>query len=197
MNPQLLKELADPRWAGRLFVLSGPSGSGKTVLVERLTASEPSVARAVTATTRAPAAGERDGVDYHFLSPGVFREWVDRGEFIEHVEFVGHCYGTPARSVLEPLKAGKSVVLVIDVEGAMKVKEMLPHAVTIFVRPPSLDELRRRISGRGRDTPEAIARRLDRARHELAFEDRYDRVVVNDRLDDAVEALREIVVHGR
>jgi guanylate kinase len=192
-KPDAFTELADPAWRGRLFVLSGPSGSGKSLLVQRLTRREPGVVRAVTATTRPPAPGERDGVDYRFVDRETFLDWIEEGALLEHVEYCGHYYGTPAASVLEPLRAGKSVILVIDVEGAAVLRERVPGVVTIFVNAPSEAELERRIRGRGREPEGAIQRRLERARAEMREAPRYDHVIVNDDLDEAVQRLAELV----
>jgi len=173
--------------------MSGPSGAGKTALIQRLTDSDPSVVRALTATTRPPSQDERNGVDYLFVSARKFKSWIDRGEMLEHVRYVGEYYGTPVSSVLEPLKQGKSVVLVIDVQGAMKVKKLLPAVTTVFIAPPGMAELRRRLEERRRDHSEQIESRLTRAREEMEYKDRYEHVILNDVLEKAVEELRTIV----
>lgn len=188
-----IEELADPRWRGRIFIVSGPSGVGKSVLVERLLADDASLVRAVTATTREPAPRERDGIDYHFVSVDRFKRWIARGALLEYVEFCGNYYGTPVASVIEPLRNGKTVILVIEVQGTLKVKGMIPTLVSVFIAPPGIEELERRIRKRRRDDPEAIQRRLTRAREELRQAEHYDFTVVNDSIPEAVAQLRHII----
>ncbi len=183
---------------GRLVIVSGPSGAGKTTLMrEVLRCSAVPLWPSVSATTRPPRPGEKDGVDYYFLSPEEFEARRRRGEFLEcfQVHQQGHWYGTPAREVLAGLAQGKWVVLEIDVQGAMAVREQFPEAISIFIRPGSdeyLEELQRRLRGRGE--PEAsIAERLQTARRELALADRYQYQVVNDRIPRAVEEICDIL----
>lgn len=185
---------------GRLVIVSGPSGAGKTTLMrEVLRRSTVPLWPSVSATTRPPRPGEKDGVDYYFLSPEEFEARRQRGEFLEcfQVHQQGHWYGTPAREVLASLGQGKWVVLQIDVQGAMAVMEQFPGAVSIFIRPATdeqryLEELRRRLRGRG-EPESSIADRLQTARRELALADRYQHQVVNDRIPRAVEEICEIL----
>jgi guanylate kinase len=181
---------------GRLVIISGPSGVGKTTVRKRLLAECPlPLVRSVSATTRPPRDSERDGVDYHFLSPEDFQRRRERGDFLECMEVFGrgHWYGTLVSEVSSGLAAGKWVILEIDVEGAMKVLEHAPKAVTIFLHPGSMDELERRLRGRGTETEEAIQRRLAIAQHELSYADRYAHVVHNRTVDQTVQDICQIL----
>lgn len=181
---------------GQLVVISGPSGAGKTTLLKRLYACAPRpLVVSVSATTRAPRPGERDGVDYHFLSKEDFERRRLRGEFLECCEVYqrGDWYGTLHSEVAPRLAEGKWVVLEIDVQGTLAVLQHYPEAVTIFVRPSSIDELERRLRQRGTESEAALQRRLDVARRELASIDRYRHQVVNDDIDRAVEELCDIL----
>ena len=181
----------------RLIVVSGPSGAGKTTVMKRVFERRPiPLAQSVSATTRPPRPGECDGQDYFFLSDEEFRRRLAAGEFLEAVEVFGrgHWYGTLQNEVRAGLAAGRWVVLEIDVEGAAKVMRQFPDAVTIFVRPGSEAELERRLRGRGTEAEEALQRRLQRARHELAQAHRYRYVVINDALERAVEEICGILL---
>lgn len=181
---------------GKLVVISGPSGAGKTTLLKQLyQRSCAPLVPSVSATTRAPRPGEVDGVDYHFLSREEFARRRERGEFIECCQVFGKgdWYGTLAGEVLPSLAAGKWVVLEIDVQGTLAVLERFPDALTIFVRPGSLAELERRLRERGTESGPALARRLEQARRELAFADRYRHQVINDDLERALNELCEIL----
>jgi guanylate kinase len=169
------------------FVITGPSGVGKGTLIRLLRERVPGLRLSVSATTRAPRPGEKDGVDYWFLSDEEFERRVQAGEFVEHAEYSGKRYGT-LRSEL-----GDDVLLEIELQGARQIRETLPEAVQIFIRPPSEDDLRDRLVGRGTDTPEQVQARLQVAEQELAAADEFGHVVVNDRLDRAVEDLVAIV----
>jgi guanylate kinase len=180
---------------GKLVVISGPSGAGKTTLLARLLARLPQLKPSVSATTRPPRPGERDGVDYHFLTPQEFERRRAAGEFLECFEVFGrgYWYGTLRSEVSPSLAAGKSVVLEIDVQGTMAVLASHPEALTIFVRPGDAAELERRLRGRGTDSEEAIARRLEVARRELERAGEYQYQVVNDDVDRAVQEIYEIL----
>jgi guanylate kinase len=184
---------------GHLVVISGPSGAGKTTLLKMLyaTCSLPLVA-SVSATTRRPRPGEVDGVDYHFLSREEFARRREAGEFLECCEVYGRgdWYGTLKSEVTPSLEAGKWVVLEIDVQGTLAVLEHYPDALTIFIEPASVDELERRLRDRGTETDEALARRLEVARRELAQVDRYRYRVVNGDLDRAAQELCDILVQS-
>jgi len=177
---------------GRLVVLSGPSGSGKSTVLKRLFEAAPvPLVSSVSATTRPPRPGEVDGVDYHFLSEEEFDERRRRGEFLECFEVFGrgHWYGTLLGEVAPSLEAGNWVILEIDVQGARSVVEQFGDAITIFLRPPSLEVLEERLRQRKTETEEAIHTRLRRARHEMASADRYRYQVVNDDVDRAVREI--------
>jgi len=176
----------------RVFVLSGPSGVGKNAIVRRLCESGCAV-RAITATSRSPRPGEEDGVDYYFVSEQQFEQWLREGRLLEHTRYCGNYYGTPASSVDRAARDGRPVLLVIDVDGALQLKRKWPDARLIFIRPPSEQELEQRLRERADEDDENMAQRLAQARHEMALADRYDRVVVNDRLEDAVEQVAHIV----
>jgi guanylate kinase len=180
---------------GKLVVISGPSGAGKTTLLARLLARLPQLKPSVSATTRPPRPGERDGVDYHFLTPQEFERRRAAGEFLECFEVFGrgYWYGTLRSEVSPSLAAGKSVVVEIDVQGTMAVLASHPEALTIFVRPGDAAELERRLRGRGTDSEEAIARRLEVARRELERAGEYQYQVVNDDVDRAVQEIYEIL----
>jgi guanylate kinase len=171
---------------GRLLLITGPSGVGKGTLVTRLRESHPDLWLSVSATTRAPRAGEEEGRHYFFLDRTAFERQVATGGFLEWAEFAGNLYGTPRAAVQERLEAGRTVLLEIELEGARQVRRSFPAGFQVLLRPPSFEELERRIRGRGTDSEEAIARRLARAREELAAEAEFDAVVVNDDLERAL-----------
>lgn len=177
----------------KLFVISGPSGAGKGTLVARVRSEYPSLGLTVSATTRSPREGEIEGESYYFLSQEEFSRLVDAGAFVEWAHVHGNCYGTLVSEVESKLSQGTSLILEIDVQGALQVKKRFPDAVLIFIKPPSLAVLRARLSGRGTESPETIELRLSNARSELALAERYDEVVVNDDLDSAVAELLDII----
>jgi guanylate kinase len=179
-----------------LIVISGPSGSGKSTLVREVLSRFPGrLELSVSATTRAPRSGERDGVDYQFLSQEEFAQRRAQGDFLECFEVYegGHWYGTLWSQVAPSLAAGKSVVLEIDVQGTLAVLERFPDALTIFVEPGSIDELERRLRRRGTESEQSIERRLAGAKREMEFADRYRYRIVNDDLDAAIVALCRIL----
>jgi guanylate kinase len=177
----------------RVFVITGPSGVGKGTLIRLLRERVPELALSVSATTRAARAGEEDGVDYHFLSDAEFARRVDAGEFVEWAEYSGRRYGTLRSELQRHLDEGRPVVLEIEVQGARQVRGAMPEAVQIFIEPPDREALKDRLVGRGTDDPDAIARRLAVAEEELAAAGEFQYRVVNDRLDEAVARLVEIV----
>ena len=176
-----------------MFVITGPSGVGKGTLIRLLRERLPDLALSVSATTRAPRAGETQGEDYWFLSDEEFARRVAAGEFVEWAEYSGRRYGTLREELERHLSGGRPVVLEIEVQGARQVRETMPEAVQIFIRPPSEEDLRRRLIGRGTDDPEQIERRLRVAEEELAAASEFPHVVVNDRLDEALRQLEGIV----
>lgn len=186
---------------GKIIVFSGPSGAGKDAVLAPLFAAgtcPPRLRRCITATTRAPRAGEIDGVDYFFLAPEEFQKRLAEGFFLEHAGYAGRFYGTPRWWVEKEREFGNDVLLKIDVQGALQVREAAPEAVLIFVAPPSLPELERRLCTRDPCAdPADLARRLAIARGELALAPRYDYLVINDVVERAVEDLRAIILAER
>lgn len=174
---------------GRLIVLTGPSGVGKGTLMRLLLQRHPDLYYSVSATTRAPREGEIDGQHYHFISRAQFEKLVARGEFLEWAEFAGNYYGTPKTPVQNQVDAGKNVLLEIELEGARQVRKSFPQAFSIFILPPSIAELEKRIRGRGQDSPEAIAKRMHRAIEEISAADEFDLKIVNDDLEKALSAI--------
>ncbi len=177
-----------PRSA-RLFVVSGPSGAGKGTLVARVRDLRPDLALTVSATTRRPRPGEADGTSYHFLTDEQFDEHVDAGDFLEWAHVHGHRYGTLRSEVDRSIAANRSVILEIDVQGALNVRKAFPEAVLVFIEPPSLEALESRLRGRGTEDEQSIRLRLDNARHEMELAGRYDVRIVNDDLDVATSQL--------
>jgi len=182
---------------GRLFIVSAPSGTGKTTLIERLVQVVPDLRMSRSYTSRAARSGERDGVDYNFISRDQFDAMARDGAFLEYADVFGNCYGTSRTDTETLLRQGQDVVLVIDVQGARQVRQSGVAVVGIFVLPPSADILERRLRGRSKDSEEQILRRLEVARQEVGEYASYDYVVVNDELETAVERLRSIVLAER
>jgi len=181
---------------GKLIVLSGPSGAGKSTVLRRVLDHFPGTLRlSISATTRAPRKGETDGKDYYFLSPEEFSERLAAGEFLEACEVFGrgHWYGTLLAEVTPSLKAGVSVILEIDVDGAEEALRHYPDAVTIFLQPDSIQELERRLRERGTESEEAIQRRLEVARHEIALAASYKYKVMNNQISDAVAGIVDVL----
>ncbi len=174
----------------RLTVLSGPSGVGKGTVVARVRELYPHIWVSVSCTTRPSRPGETDGVEYHFVDRDEFARMVQDGELLEHAEYAGNCYGTPREPVEQRLAAGQPALLEIELQGARQVRASFPDAFLVFLAPPSWDELRRRLVGRGTEPNAHVATRLDRARVELAAEEEFDAVVVND---DVGRAAAELV----
>jgi guanylate kinase len=189
----------------RLIVISGPSGAGKGTLIKRVFARVPRLMLSISATTRCKRAGERDGRDYFFLSLDTFRSWIDEGRFLEWAEYAGNLYGTPAKAVEENLRAGLDVVLEIELKGANNILSRWPEALMVFIVPPSLEELERRLRGRKTECEAAIQSRLARAKEEMAEVEKNMReepsrlhyVIVNDSVKRASEELAEIIERTR
>ncbi|MCI6647061.1 MAG: guanylate kinase [Oscillospiraceae bacterium] len=177
---------------GKLLVLSGPSGAGKSTVVSKLMERRGDVCFSVSATTRAPRPGEQDGVNYFFVTRERFEEMVRTGELLEHAEYVGNCYGTPRAYVEQRLEAGYNVILDIEVQGARQVMEAAPEAVLVFLIPPTLAELERRLRARGTESDEVIRGRLERAKEECRS-DFYRYIVINDDADTAAKELDAII----
>ena len=179
--------------SARVFVITGPSGVGKGTLIRGLMERLRQLELSVSATTRPPRPGEHDGVDYHFLTPEEFDRRVGAGDFVEHADYAGRRYGTLRSELERRLADGVPVVLEIEVQGARQVRKAMPEAVQVFIAPPSLAALRTRLVGRGTDDSVEVERRLAVAEGELAAQPEFAHVVVNDRLEDALARLTEIV----
>jgi guanylate kinase len=177
----------------KVFVITGPSGVGKGTLIRGLLERLPELELSVSATTRAPRPGERNGVDYHFLSDEEFDRRLAAGDFLEHATYSGHRYGTLRSELERRLQAGIPVVLEIEVQGARQVREAMPDAEAVFIAPPSREALRARLIGRGTDAPEDIDERMRTADTELEAQPKFRHVVVNDRLEEATQELVRIV----
>ena len=183
--------------SGRLFIVSAPSGAGKTSLIKALLGRASGLAVSVSHTTRPQRPGEVDGVNYHFVDMPTFRAMAGRGEFLEHAEVFGNCYGTSRASVEQALAAGQDVVLEIDWQGARLLKPVFPQATTIFILPPSIDTLRERLEARGQDSQAVIERRMAAAAEEMAHAGEYQHQVVNDDFAVALATLEGLVSRGK
>ena len=179
--------------SGILFVLSGPSGAGKGTICQELLRQIPNLQYSVSATTRKPRLGETNGINYWFKEKDEFEEMIKNDLLLEYAEVYGNYYGTPKEQVLKVLKSGKNVVLEIDPQGAMQVKAKFPEGVFIYILPPSLDELAARITKRGTDSKDSIKKRLAAATEEIQYALKYDYVVVNDKVESAVENITTII----
>ncbi len=186
---------------GRLIVVSGPSGAGKSTLIRASLEEVPELAYSVSATTRRPRPGEVDGIDYIFLSRQEFEGWIQEGRFLEWAEYSGNLYGTPERKVEEFLDEGKSVILEVELQGARQVQVKRPDAVMVFVRAPSLEETRRRLTGRATESEAALESRLATAVEEVAARDEFDYEVINENREqarkDMIEKIESIVRGGK
>jgi guanylate kinase len=176
-----------------LIVFTGPSGVGKGTILRALLARHPELHISISATTRQPRANEVDGTHYYFLSRSQFETMVAQGDFLEWAEFAGNLYGTPRKPLLDRIARGERVILEIELEGARQVRKTAPDAFQIFVQPPSLEELEVRIRKRGQENEAAIARRLARAKIEIASADEFDVQILNDDFDLAVERLEDVL----
>ncbi|MEB3181362.1 MAG: guanylate kinase [Nostocaceae cyanobacterium] len=186
-----IKECPPP---GRLIVLTGPSGVGKGTLLKSLLKRHQELHYSVSVTTRSPRPGEIDGKHYYFTNRSQFEQMVAQGEFLEWAEFAGNYYGTPKKAVAEQLRAGKSVVLEIELDGARQISSSFPNALRIFILPPSVEELEQRLRGRGQDSEAAIARRLLRAKEEIDAAGEFDIQIINDDLQAAVEKIAAVLL---
>lgn len=178
---------------GVLLVLSGPSGAGKGTICHKLREKRNDLSYSVSATTRAPRKGEVDGKDYFFITIDRFKEMIANDEMLEYAEIYGNYYGTPKPYVMNILDQGKDVVLEIDPQGALQIKKHFPDAVFVFIVPPSLDELTKRIYNRGTDSEEVIKRRLSAATSELEYASKYDYIIVNDEVEKATNKVSNII----
>lgn len=178
---------------GTLFIVAAPSGAGKSTLVNALLEREPDISLSISHTTRPPRPGEQYGRHYFFVERAEFEREVAEGIFLEHAEVHGNFYGTSRRTVQELLQQGRDVLLEIDWQGAAQIRKTKPDCVSVFILPPSRAELERRLRGRGSDSEEVIERRLRNSREEIAHAHEFDYILVNDRFEDALEALQAIV----
>ena len=183
--------------SGSLYVVAAPSGAGKTTLVKKLLEAMPQVRLSISFTTRAPRAGEVDGLAYNFTDADTFRSMIGRGEFLEWAEVHGNFYGTSKTWISDRMAAGDDVLLEIDWQGAQQVRALFPEAVGIFILPPSLEELDRRLNGRGTDSEEVISRRLAAAQAEMRHVGEFDYVIINDDLGQALADLCAVVGASR
>lgn len=179
---------------GLMFVLSSPSGAGKTTLSRKLLSNESGISMSVSVTTRSMRPGEREGIDYHFVTRPTFDEMADGGKLLEHAEVFGNCYGTPRSYVESHLQRGEDVLFDIDWQGTKQLKGKSPDdLVSVFILPPSLDELERRLYSRGQDSEEIVKKRMEKARSEISHWDEYDYVIVNQDLDQALIKITSIL----
>lgn len=182
---------------GGIFVVSGPSGSGKDTLLSQLFKKCPEIKFSISSVTRPMRAGEKEGEKYNFISRKEFEEMLQRDELLEHNVYVGNYYGTPKTPVLNASKNGEDIIIEVDVNGAKQIREKLPQAVSIFIMPPSFAELEKRLSGRGTETEEVIAERMNSALFEIERATEYDYIVVNDDIDTAVDDIIQIISGSR
>ena len=176
-----------------LIVLSGPAGSGKDTVVQRLVELHPEIEVSVSLTTRSKRPGEHEGVNYYYIEAAEFERRIAADEVLEHTNYCGNYYGTPKAEIEKRMRQGINVVLIIEVEGAANVKRIYPGAKLVFVRPPSFEELERRLRGRKTETEEKIQKRLARALEEMEYACDYDYVIINDKVDDCAQELYQII----
>lgn len=178
---------------GSVIVLSGPSGAGKSTVVDAVTKVRDDLFFSVSVTTRERREGEVEGEDYYYISQELFDRMVEDGKLLEHAGFVGHSYGTPAKPVLDAIEGGKVVILDIEVQGAIQIKEKLPEAVTCYLTPSKFSELRRRLEKRATENEETIAKRIKQAKLDLEKLDAYEYIIINDSVQNAADELNAII----
>ena len=177
----------------RLIIITGPSGVGKGTIVKKLLDTDRDIWLSISATTRKPRVGEKNGENYYFISDKEFRDMIDKKEFLEWAQFAGNYYGTPFSTVIEKIKKGFIVLLEIEVEGAKQIKEKFPNALSIFLLPPSMEELEKRIRDRGTEKEDAINKRLSRANYEITCSNEFDFVLTNHDVDETVKEVFKII----
>ncbi|MBP7653655.1 guanylate kinase [Candidatus Dependentiae bacterium] len=182
---------------GNLFVISAPSGAGKSTICKKVLADLEKISFSVSMTTRKPRQGEVDGVDYKFVEVDEFKKTIEKNGFLEWAQVHNNYYGTPISLVREKTDNGIDIILDIDVQGGMQVKERAPESILIFIAPPSMEELERRLKGRQTDSEEVINVRLKNAYKEMEYKDKYDFLIINDNLEQAVEELKNIIIGSR
>ena len=178
---------------GILIIVSGFSGAGKGTVMKKLMSEYDNYALSISATTRSPRPGEQDGREYFFKTVAEFETMIENNQLIEYAKYVGNYYGTPKEYVEKMLDEGKDVILEIEMQGTMKVKEIMPETVLVFITPPTAEDLKKRLEGRGTEDSETIKARLKRASEEVVYMDKYDYLLINDKLDECVENLHKIV----
>ena len=183
--------------SGHLYIISAPSGAGKTTLVRLLLEQDTGIRLSISTTTRPPRGGEENGREYHFVDVPTFLKGTEHGEFLEWAEVHGNYYGTSKRWIEAEIALGHDVLLEIDWQGAQQVRQLFPQAIGVFIMPPSLPELERRLTGRGTDSVETVARRMAAARDEMRHVDEFDYVIINDNLAQALNEVREIINASR
>jgi guanylate kinase len=182
---------------GRLFVVTAPSGAGKTSLIDAVMKEDPTLGISVSYTTRAPRAGEVDGADYHFVTEREFLAMRSRGEFLEDAEVHGNRYGTSRQVILDALERGRDLILEIDWQGAQQIRRLYPDAIGIFILPPSIEELERRLRGRAQDAEAVIRRRVENAREEISHQEEFQYTIINKDFEAAKRRLAEIIRNER
>lgn len=179
------------------FIVSAPSGTGKTSICKEVIKDLPEISYSVSYTTRKPRPGEEESKDYFFVSPEKFQEMIEKDLFVEWTEIYGNCYGTSKAMVKKLIDEGKDILFDVDIKGAKKILELYPESITIFILPPSLEELRERLNKRGADEPASISSRLKLAEKEIKDAEFYQYQVVNDSFEDAVQKIKEIIINER
>ena len=179
---------------GRVYIISGPSGSGKDSVMKKVFEKQPDIAFSISSITRAMRPGEVEGEKYNFISRERFEEMIKNDELLEHNVFVGNYYGTPKAPVINCIENGKDILIEVDVNGAIQIRDKMPEAVSIFIMPPSLDILKKRLTGRGTDSEDVIEKRLNEALREIACAKDYDYIVVNDDLETAANDFVSIML---